>query len=139
MAQNHAEGVEILTQAGPFLKTRLDLMETFRSAVVEALALRLLTQRILGAGHFEARDGGVLLNDRGRHTWLQHYEKSMLREFLSETVGQSRRLQSSRAVRSRQFSTSASTATLAATSATFNTHLHRGPKTPRETLRALRD
>lgn len=65
----------------------LDLMEPFRPALCDALAIRLFTHRILGAGDFEARDGGVYLNNKGRKELIQHHERRMDRMFLSEQAG----------------------------------------------------
>lgn len=63
----------------------LDLMEPLRPCVVEALTLRLFSHRILGSGDFEpVENRGVYLNDAGRKTLLQHYEKTLLREHYSE-------------------------------------------------------
>jgi CRISP-associated protein Cas1 len=65
----------------------LDLIEPFRPVLVEALALDLFSHQILNAGHFDARDGGVYLNDAGRKKFFLQYERRMERQFLSEAVG----------------------------------------------------
>lgn len=65
----------------------LDLMEPFRPAVAEALALRLFSHRVLQVGHFESRDGGVFLNRDGRRELIQHYERRLDRPFVSEQLG----------------------------------------------------
>lgn len=65
----------------------LDLLEPFRPALVDALALDLFSHQILNAGHFENRDGGVFLNDAGRRKFFLQYERRMERHFLSEAVG----------------------------------------------------
>ncbi len=65
----------------------LDLIEPFRPLLVEALALDLFSHQILGAGHFETRDGGVFLNEPGRRKFFLQYERRMERQFLSEAVG----------------------------------------------------
>jgi CRISPR-associated protein Cas1 len=62
----------------------LDLMEPFRPVLAEALTLDLFSHRILGAGHFEPREGGVYLNHEGRAKLILQYEKRMDRQFLSE-------------------------------------------------------
>ncbi len=62
----------------------LDLMEPFRPCVIYALTLRLFSHRILKQGDFEAKSGGTYLNDGGRRTLLNHYEKTMEREHFSE-------------------------------------------------------
>jgi len=65
----------------------LDLMEPFRPALVESLALRLLALRVLRAAHFEPRHGGIYLAAAGRRLLWQHYEQRLMREFFSEHVG----------------------------------------------------
>jgi len=65
----------------------LDLMETFRPVLVESLTLRLFAWRVLQAGHFETRDGGVFLNAAGRRSLWEHYEQRLNREFFSEHAG----------------------------------------------------
>jgi len=65
----------------------LDIMEPFRPAVVEALALRLFSHRILGPDDFEPKNAGIYLSASGRRKWLHHYEQRMLREFQHEQSG----------------------------------------------------
>lgn len=65
----------------------LDLIEPFRSVLVEALALDCFSHQILNVSHFEKRDGGVFLNDPGRRKFLLQYERRMERQFLSESAG----------------------------------------------------
>ena len=65
----------------------LDLVEPFRPAFVEALALDLFSHQILNASHFESRDGGVYLNDAGRRKFFLQYERRLERQFLSESAG----------------------------------------------------
>ena len=65
----------------------LDLIEPFRSVLVEALALDLFSHQILNAKHFEPKNGGVYLNDDGRKKFFLQYERRMERQFLSESVG----------------------------------------------------
>ena len=65
----------------------LDLIEPFRPALVEALALDLFSHRILNHDHFESRDGGCFLNPDGRRKFFLQYERRMERQFLSEAVG----------------------------------------------------
>ena len=65
----------------------LDLMEPFRSVLVEALALDLFSHGMLGAGDFEPHEGGIYLADSGRRTYLLQYERRMERQFLSEHAG----------------------------------------------------
>jgi CRISPR-associated protein Cas1 len=65
----------------------LDLLEPFRPALVEALALDLFSHQILNATHFEPKNGGVYLNDDGRKKFILQYERRMERQFLSEAAG----------------------------------------------------
>ena len=65
----------------------LDLIEPFRPALVEALALDLFTHQILGHDHFEPNQGGIYLNDEGRKRFFLQYERRMERQFMSEAVG----------------------------------------------------
>ena len=64
----------------------LDLIEPFRPALVEALALDLFSHQILEPAHFEPKNGGVYLNDTGRKKFILQYERRMERQFLSEAV-----------------------------------------------------
>jgi len=65
----------------------LDLIEPFRPVLVEALALDLFSHQILNARHFEARNGGVFLNEEGRKKFFLQYERRMDRQFMSECAG----------------------------------------------------
>jgi len=65
----------------------LDLIEPFRPVLVEALALDLFSHQIVNANHFEARNGGVYLNEEGRKKFFLQYERRMERQFMSECVG----------------------------------------------------
>jgi CRISPR-associated protein Cas1 len=65
----------------------LDLIEPFRPVFVEALTLDLFSHQILNASHFEARDGGVFLNQEGRKKFFLQYERRMERQFMSECAG----------------------------------------------------
>lgn len=65
----------------------LDLIEPFRSVLVEALALDLFSHQILNADHFEPKNGGVYLNEEGRRKFFLQYERRMERQFMSEAAG----------------------------------------------------
>lgn len=65
----------------------LDLMEPFRPALVEALALDLFSHQMLDAQHFEPKNGGVYLNEEGRRKLILQYERRMERQFMSECAG----------------------------------------------------
>ena len=53
-----------------------DLMEAFRSPIVDSLVLRLVNQGIIGPDDFHppAEDGGVYLSDGARRQFLQQFE-----------------------------------------------------------------
>ena len=53
-----------------------DLMEAFRSPVVDSMVLRLVNQGIIRPDDFElpAEDGGVYLSEGARRLFLQHFE-----------------------------------------------------------------
>jgi CRISPR-associated protein Cas1 len=65
----------------------LDLLEPFRSVLVEALTLDLFSRQMLQARDFEPHNGGVYLSESGRRTLILQYERRMERQFLSEHVG----------------------------------------------------
>lgn len=65
----------------------LDLIEPFRPALVEALALDLFSHQMLDDKHFEPKNGGVYLNEDGRKKFILQYERRMERQFLSECAG----------------------------------------------------
>jgi len=65
----------------------LDLMEPYRPCLVEALALNLLSHRILRPEHFAPERGGVYLNPEGRKLYLLHYERRLTQELYSEHRG----------------------------------------------------
>lgn len=65
----------------------LDLMEPFRSVLVEALALDAFSHQILDASHFRPHEGGTYLNDQGRAKFIVQYERRMERQFMSESIG----------------------------------------------------
>ena len=67
----------------------LDLMEEFRPALADRLALSLINRRQVQAGDFEQREGGaVLLTEAGRKTvltaWQERKKEERLHEFLGE-------------------------------------------------------
>lgn len=65
----------------------LDLIEPFRPALVEALALDLFSHQMLDEKNFEPKNGGVYLNEDGRRKFILQYERRMERQFMSECVG----------------------------------------------------
>ena len=56
-----------------------DLMEAFRSPVIDSMVLRLVNQRIIKLEDFQplADDGGVYLNDGARRVFLRQFEARM--------------------------------------------------------------
>ncbi len=65
----------------------LDLLEPFRPALVEALAMDCFSHQILNESHFEPMKGGIYLNDAGRRKFILQYERRMERQFMSEFSG----------------------------------------------------
>jgi CRISPR-associated protein Cas1 len=65
----------------------LDLMEPFRPVIIEPLALDLFSHQVLGATHFQPKNGGVYLNEEGRKKFFLQYERRLERQFVSESVG----------------------------------------------------
>ncbi|MDY6786438.1 MAG: CRISPR-associated endonuclease Cas1 [Cyanobacteriota bacterium] len=59
-----------------------DLMEEFRSPVVDSLALKVINSSMFGSGDFEkiASKGGIYLKSPARRTFLQQFEKRMNEE-----------------------------------------------------------
>jgi len=67
----------------------LDLIEPFRAPLADAMALDLISHRILSEDqHFERIEDGVYLNAVGRKRFFVSYERRMNREFVSEQTGQ---------------------------------------------------
>jgi len=66
----------------------LDLMESFRPAIVEAATLRIFSHQMLHERDFEARNGGVFLTATGRKIVIEQHEKRATREFHSEHAAQ---------------------------------------------------
>jgi CRISPR-associated protein Cas1 len=65
----------------------LDLMEPFRPVLIEALTLDLFVRGMVKNEHFRVHNGGIYLNDVGRHKFILQYERRMERQFMSESVG----------------------------------------------------
>jgi len=67
----------------------LDLIEPFRAAVSDGLALDLFNHATLQPKtHFQPHDGGIYLNPDGRRRYYTAYERRMDRPFTSELTGQ---------------------------------------------------
>ena len=52
-----------------------DMMEEFRSPVIDRLVLYLINLGVAKQTHFEAKDKGVQMKDKLRKAYLQNYEK----------------------------------------------------------------
>lgn len=66
----------------------LDIIEPFRAPLADAMAIDLLSHKILNPkSHFEHRDTGVFLNAEGRKRFFVAYERRMERDFTSEQHG----------------------------------------------------
>lgn len=66
----------------------LDMIEPFRPALADALALDLIGHAELRPGdHFEARDGGCFLNGFGRKVFFAAWETRLTRVFTHEQSG----------------------------------------------------
>jgi CRISP-associated protein Cas1 len=65
----------------------LDLMEVFRSVLVDALVVMLINNRRIMEEDFEARDGGVFLTKSGKRTWLYAWEKRLQHEIQHPLLG----------------------------------------------------
>lgn len=67
----------------------LDLMEEFRAAVVDRLALTLFNNQVLSGENFQpVNDGGVWLEGEGKARFLREFEQTMSRSFISLHTGQ---------------------------------------------------
>lgn len=67
----------------------LDLLEEFRSALADRLALTLINRCQLQAGDFDEREGAVLLNDKGRKTVIAAYQTRKQEEITHPILQQS--------------------------------------------------
>lgn len=59
-----------------------DMMEEFRSPVVDRLVLYLINLGVAKPDHFEAKEKGVKMSDELRKAYLQNYEKFMTTPFV---------------------------------------------------------
>lgn len=64
----------------------LDLMEVFRSPLIEAITLDLFSHKMMKQEDFESRDGGVFLTSPGRKKVIFRYERKITQDFLSEQL-----------------------------------------------------
>lgn len=58
----------------------LDLMEAFRPALADSVVLAMVNRGSIRARHFEARDGGVYLNEEGRKAVYRAYGQARARD-----------------------------------------------------------
>jgi CRISPR-associated protein Cas1 len=60
----------------------LDLMEEFRSIIVDSIVLTLVNKRMIAPDEFDAQLGGVvLMAEKARKTFLRQYEERKMTEF----------------------------------------------------------
>ncbi len=60
-----------------------DLMEEFRSPLIDRLVLYLINLGVVKPSDFEEKERGVRMNDRARKAYLQNYEKFMTTSFVN--------------------------------------------------------
>ncbi|MCS6805411.1 MAG: type I-D CRISPR-associated endonuclease Cas1d [Acidobacteriota bacterium] len=66
----------------------LDLMEEFRSIIVDSVVLTLINKRMVAPEDFQTHLGGVvLMKDSARRTFLRQYEERKLTEFQHPVFG----------------------------------------------------
>ncbi|AFL94592.1 CRISPR-associated protein Cas1, HMARI/TNEAP subtype [Thermococcus cleftensis] len=65
----------------------LDLSEIFKPAIVDRLATRLATKRMLSKGHFREELNGVLLTKEGMKKVLSEYEKELAKSVKHPALG----------------------------------------------------
>lgn len=65
----------------------LDLMEEFRPLVADNVVLAVVNKRVVGRSHFTEQLGAYRLNDEGRRSFLQAFERKLTDEFKHPTFG----------------------------------------------------
>lgn len=65
----------------------LDLMEEFRSPIVDSVVLRLVNTRAIQESDFAPHGTGLHMSDRGRRTFLESFEKRMNTEIQHPLFG----------------------------------------------------
>ncbi len=65
----------------------LDLMEEFRTVIVDSLVVALVNKSMIDRGHFVAKYGGVYLDEKGRETFFRAYEEKINTEVIHPVFG----------------------------------------------------
>jgi len=55
----------------------LDIAEVFKPIIVDRVIFTLINKQMLGEKHFEAKMGGIVLNEAGQKTFVAEYEKRL--------------------------------------------------------------
>ena len=55
----------------------LDVAEIFKPIIVDRVIFTLLNKKMLAAKHFEQKLGGIVLNEKGRQTFITEYENRL--------------------------------------------------------------
>lgn len=97
----HAEAIGVVSAVGfdPYIgffhgldygrcSLALDLIEEFRAATIDRLALTLFNNQMLSEKDFHSTsDGGIWLAEDGKKRFLREYEQMMNRKFISRHTG----------------------------------------------------
>lgn len=65
----------------------LDVAEVFKPILVDRIIFYLLARNMLKAQHFEAKAGGILLNEKGRQVFITEWENRLQRTITHRKIG----------------------------------------------------
>ena len=65
----------------------LDIAEVFKPILVDRIIFYLLARNMLRANHFEAKAGGILLNDMGRQVFITEWENRLRKTIKHRQIG----------------------------------------------------
>ena len=65
----------------------LDLSEVFKPLLVDRAIFRLVKTGTISPKHFEARLGGVYLNERGRRLFVEHWDERLRKTIQHRSLG----------------------------------------------------
>jgi CRISPR-associated protein Cas1 len=65
----------------------LDVAEIFKPILVDRIIFYLLARNMLKASHFEAKAGGILLNDKGRQVFIVEWENRLRTTIKHRQIG----------------------------------------------------
>lgn len=65
----------------------LDIAEIFKPILVDRIIFYLLARKMLRANHFEAKAGGILLNDTGRQVFITEWENRLRTTIKHRQIG----------------------------------------------------